>query len=133
MTLFVDELVVRNFIVRSLRLIGEEDGYRYEYEPEIPVSIRGLEDDFAGFSESMISLTVDVTDYANIPGKYVLQVDVHCEDEEIFTPLPGPRIEVTIKAEAPPTRSRETTVPPTTAPTEPVETTAADSTLPSLP
>lgn len=132
-TLFVDKLVVREFTVRSLRLIGEEDGYRYEYDPEIPVSIRGLEDDFAGFDESMISLTMDVTDYANNPGKYVLQVDVHCEDEEIFTPLPGPRIEVTIKAEAPPTRSRETTVPPTTAPTVPAETTAADSTLPSLP
>ena len=81
----------------------------------------------------MISLSMDVTDYANNPGKYILPVEVHCEDEEIFIPLPGPRVEVTIKAEAPPTRGKETTVPPTTAPTEAAETTAADSTLPSVP
>ncbi len=132
-TLQVDELVVREFSVRNVRLIGDEDGYRYEFDLPVTVSIRGLEDDFQAFDPDTISLSIDVTDYANNPGTYILPVEVHCEDEEIFIPLPGPRITVTIKAETPPTRTRETTVPPTTAPTEPAETTAADSTLPSVP
>ena len=114
-TVFVDELVVRDFTVKGLRLIGEEKGYRYEYDSSVTVSIRGLEADFQGFDPETISLTVDITDYATTPGKYILQVEVHCEDEQIFMPLSGPRIEVTVKSETPPTRS--TTAPTTTAPT----------------
>ena len=125
-TVSVEELVVRDFAVRGLRLIGEEKGYRYEYDSSVTVSIRGLEADFQGFDPATISLSVDVTDYSSNPGKYILQVEVHCEDETIFTPLPGPRIEVTVKSETPPTRS--TTTPPATAP---AETEAAETTVPA--
>ena len=129
-TIYVAELVVRDFTVRGLRLIGEEKGYRYEYNPAVTVSIRGLEADFQGFDPATISLSVDVTDYASNPGKYILQVEVHCEDETIFTPLPGPRLEVTVKSETPPTRS--TTTPPATAPTTaPAETEAHGATVPA--
>ena len=125
-TVSVEELVVRDFTVRGLRLIGEEKGYRYEYDSSVTVSIRGLEADFQGFDPATISLSVDVTDYASNPGKYILQVEVHCEDETIFTPLPGPRLEVTVKSETPPTRS--TTTPPAT---DPAETEAAETTVPA--
>ncbi|MBP3728645.1 MAG: hypothetical protein J6H18_00065, partial [Lachnospiraceae bacterium] len=115
-TVYVDELVVRSFMVGKVVLIGEEAGFRYDYNPAISVSIRALEEDFAAFNPSSIQATVDVTEYANNPGTYNLQVVVHCEDQEIFMPLEGPRIEVIIKAEAPPTRERTTTAPTTTVP-----------------
>ena len=129
-TVNVDELVIREYTVRGVRLIGEENGYRYEYNPNVTVRIRGLEADFQGFDPSTISLTVDLTDYARAPGKYYLPVEVHCEEEQIFTPMAGPRLELTVKAEAPPVRERETTapttVPPTTSP-EDGEVTDEDS------
>ena len=134
-TLQVEPLVVREFEVSGFNVTGMEEGYRYYYEQSVKVYIRALEADFIGFDLSMLSVEVDLSEYAKRPGLWTVPVTVECSDS-IFTPLSGQStLRVTIERIVIPTTTvpTETTEPPEDEPAnsdepyDPTETLPADS------
>lgn len=85
-TLFVEELAVKEFEISGLELQGTDPDYLYHFDDKIKVYIRALEADFVGFDLSTLSISADIEEYATQPGTYRLPVTITCSDS-IFTPL----------------------------------------------
>ena len=84
--LTVEPLVIREFDLPVDTVNGKKDGFRYTCPDTVKVYVRALEADFIGFDLSMLSMEVDVSDYAARPGTWTIPVKVDCS-ESIFTVL----------------------------------------------
>ncbi len=84
--LTVEPLVIREFDLPVGTVNGKKDGFRYTYPETVKVYVRALEADFIGFDLSMLSMEVDISDYAARPGTWTVPVKVDCS-ESIFTVL----------------------------------------------